>query len=277
MTVGVIGLGLIGGSLARSIREHTQHIVYGRDLSDEVIRAALDCQAIHGTLTDERLPECDVLLVALYPAACVHAITEIADRIAPDALVVDCAGIKRSVCESLDALAAQYSWTYIGGHPMAGRERSGFEASVGTLFERASMILTPSEQTPADRLEYAKAFFLEIGFRSVCVTTPQEHDLMIAFTSQLAHIVSGAYVKNPLSLQHRGFSAGSFLDMTRVARLKEDMWTELLLANADLLIPTIDDLIHRLSEYRSALADADEQNLMNLLREGRLCKEALDD
>ena len=277
MNVGIIGLGLIGGSLARSIREHTRHTVYGRDINPASLHAALDCEAIHGVLTDERIPECEVLLVALYPSACVRTITEIADLISPDALVVDCAGVKRAVCNPLNALARQHPWTYIGGHPMAGRERSGFESSVGTLFERASMILTPSDDVPVGRIERAKAFFLEIGFRSIRVTTPQEHDLMIAFTSQLAHIVSGAYVKNPLSYQHRGFSAGSFLDMTRVARLKEDMWTELFMDNADLLIPTIDDLIHRLSEYRSALADADEQGIMNLLREGRLCKEALDD
>lgn len=276
MNIGIIGLGLIGGSLARSIREHSAHTVYGRDLNEDVVRAALDAGAIHGALTDERLPECDVLLAALYPQTCVRVITEIADRIAPHALVIDCAGVKRAVCEPLEALAAHCPWTYIGGHPMAGRERSGFESSMGTLFERASMILTPSAQTPPDRLEQAKAFFLEIGFRSVRITTPFEHDQMIAYTSQLAHIVSGAYVKNPLSYQHRGFSAGSFQDMTRVARLKEDMWTELFLDNADLLIPTLDDLILRLSEYRKALADADAPAVTSLLREGRLCKEALD-
>lgn len=276
MNIGIIGLGLIGGSLARSIREHSRHTVYGRDISSEVLHAALDADAIHGELTDERLHECDVVLVALYPGACVHCIAEIAGLVAPQALVIDCAGVKRAVCQPVEALARDYSWTYIGGHPMAGRERSGFEASVGTLFERASMILTPSDSTPADRIEQAKAFFLEIGFRSVRITTPEEHDQMIAFTSQLAHIVSGAYVKNPLSFQHRGFSAGSFQDMTRVARLKEDMWTELFLDNADLLLPAIDDLIFRLSQYRKALSDGDAQSLQTLLREGRLCKEALD-
>lgn len=276
MNVGIIGLGLIGGSLARSIREHSRHTVYGRDLNESVVRAALDENALHGVLTDERLAACDVVLVALYPAACVRVISEIAPILSPTALVIDCAGVKRAVCKPVEALAKRYSWTYIGGHPMAGREKSGFEASVGTLFERASMILTPSESVSPEHLDQAKSFFLEIGFRAVRIATALEHDQMIAFTSQLAHIVSGAYVKNPLSLQHRGFSAGSFQDMTRVARLKEDMWTELFLDNADLLLPAIDDLILRLSEYRGALTDGDKEAVMRLLREGRLCKEALD-
>ena len=159
---------------------------------------------------------------------------------------------------------------------MAGREFSGFGYAIGDLFERASMILTPMPDVAIETLEAAKAFFLEIGFKTVRITTPEEHDSMISYTSQLAHIVSGAYVKNPLSAQHKGFSAGSFLDMTRVARLNEDMWTELFLDNADLLVPSIDDLIMRLTQYRKALADRDERELHGLLKEGRIMKEALD-
>jgi len=106
--------------------------------------------------------------------------------------------------------------------------------------------------------------------------TPEAHDQMIAYTSQLAHVVSGAYVKNPLSAEHKGFSAGSFLDMTRVARLNETMWTELFLENGDLLLPALDDLILRLNEYRDALASGDPERLLPVLRRGRECKEALD-
>ena len=159
---------------------------------------------------------------------------------------------------------------------MAGREFSGFRHATGTLFERASMILTPMPDADIETLEAAKAFFLEIGFKTVRITTPEEHDRMISYTSQLAHIVSSAYIKNPCSAQHKDFSAGSFQDMTRVARLNETMWTELFLDNADLLVPSIDDLILRLTQYRRALAEENAGELRELLKEGRVMRENLD-
>ena len=276
MIIGIIGLGLIGGSLAKSIKEHTKYTVWGFDINPDVVEKALLVGAIDEELTDDALPRCDIVLVALYPGRCVEYITAHADKFGPDAIVVDCAGVKRTVYEPLSKLAENYPWTYIGGHPMAGREFSGFDHTTGTLFERASMILTPMPDITVEKLIDAKGFFLDMGFRTVRITTPQEHDNMIAFTSQLAHIVSSAYVKNPRSSQHKGFSAGSFQDMTRVARLNEDMWTELFLANADLLVPSIDDFIYRLTQYRDVLAQRDEQALWELLREGRLMKESLD-
>lgn len=276
MNVGIIGLGLIGGSLAKSIKEHSQHTVWGYDINEGIVTKALMCEAIDEELNDARLAACDVVLVALYPELCVKYIRENAHKFAPDALVIDCAGVKRVVYEPVHRIAQEHPWTYIGGHPMAGREFSGFGYAIGNLFEKASMILTPPPEADIAIRETAKNFFLEIGFGSVRITSPEEHDSMISYTSQLAHIVSGAYVKNPLSQQHKGFSAGSFQDMTRVARLNEKMWTELFEANADLLIPAIDDFILRLSQYRDALADQNSERLEDLLREGRLMKEALD-
>lgn len=277
MNIGIIGLGLIGGSLAKSIKLHSEHTVWGFDIDPTVITKALMCAAIDDELLEDMLPQCDVVLVALYPERCVQYIQSHADRFAPHTLVVDCAGVKRTVCEPLFELAAKHDWTYIGGHPMAGREFSGFGYAIGNLFERASMILTPPKGITIEELEAAKSLFLEIGFKTVRITTPEEHDSMISYTSQLAHIVSGAYIKNPLSAHHKGFSAGSFKDMTRVARLNEDMWTELFMDNADLLVPSIDDLILRLTQYREALAAEDAGHLHDLLREGRIMKEALDE
>jgi len=276
MIIGIVGLGLIGGSLAKSIKEHTKYEVWGYDINPEVVTKALMCGAIDEELTEEMLPRCEIVLVALYPGLCIEYITSHADKFGPNALVIDCAGVKRAVCEPLFKLAEQYSWTYIGGHPMAGREFSGFDYTTGTLFERASMILTPMPDITVERLIEAKGFFLDIGFRTVRITNPEEHDAMISFTSQLAHIVSSAYIKNPNSAKHKGFSAGSFQDMTRVARLNENMWTELFLDNADLLVPSIDDFIYRLTQYRDALADRNASELFELLKEGRIKKEALD-
>ena len=276
MKIGIIGLGLIGGSLAMSLRRHTDHTVFGLDIDPEVMLRAKAVEAIHDELTEELLPGCDIVLVSLFPQLCADWIKAHADAFGKGALVIDCAGVKRCVFDQMAPLAEGRRWTYIGGHPMAGREFSGFAAARADLFDNASMILCPPASASIEAREAAKAFFLEAGFKLVRFCTPEAHDQMIAYTSQLAHIVSGAYVKNPLAAQHKGFSAGSFLDMTRVARMNEVMWTELFLENKDLLLPALDDLITRLNEYRDALAAADPQGLLPVLREGRIAKEALD-
>ena len=276
MKIGIVGLGLIGGSLAMSIRRHTEHTVFGYDIDPEVLLRAKAMEAIHDELTPEVLPACDIVLVALYPELCAQYILKHRDDFGDRTLVIDCAGVKRHVCRQVVPVASQHRWHFIGGHPMAGREFSGFTHARGDLFDNASMILCPAPDVDIVTRERAKAFFLEAGFKMVRFCTPEAHDQMIAYTSQLAHVVSGAYVKNPLAKTHKGFSAGSFLDMTRVARMNESMWTELFLENADLLLPALDDLISRLSEYRDALTSGDPAQLEPVLREGRLCKEALD-
>ena len=276
MKIGIVGLGLIGGSLAMSIRKHTDHTVFGYDIDPQVMLRAKAVEAIHDDLTDDLLPVCDIVLVALFPQLCADWIIQHSDSFGPKALVIDCAGVKRCVCSQVEPVAAKHSWTYIGGHPMAGREFSGFASARANLFENASMILCPAPEVGIEQREAAKAFFLEAGFKMVRFCTPEAHDQMIAYTSQLAHVVSGAYIKNPLAPSHKGFSAGSFLDMTRVARMNEVMWTELFLENNDLLLPAVDDLIFRLNQYRDALASGDPEKVLPVLREGRIAKEALD-
>ena len=277
MTVGIVGLGLIGGSLARSIKVHTDFEVLGMDINSQTMLQANLLGAIDGTLTEDNLARCDVVLVALYPAAIVTWITEHQDAFRPGAWVIDCGGVKEVVCTPLNALAQGKPWHYCGGHPMAGREFSGFRYAKDDLFDRASMILTPPRDAGPEVRTWLKDFFLTIGFRRVQFTTPREHDEMIAYTSQLAHVVSSAYVKCPLAQKHRGFSAGSFADMTRVAKLNEDMWTELFFDNRDALLPEINGLIDRLVAYRDALAAEDHQAMKQLLREGREIKEALEE
>ncbi len=277
MVFGIVGLGLIGGSLARSIKFHSKHTVYGCDLKETAILQAKMVGAIDGELTDENLPDCDVVLVALYPKDAVDWTLNHIDAFKPGSLVIDCCGVKRFVCGRLYPAFAGKQAIFIGGHPMAGRERSGFTYAQDDLFENASMILAPAPGTDIETIRRAKEIFLSIGFAKVRFTTPQEHDEMIAFTSQLAHVVSSAYVKTPLAPKHKGFSAGSFRDMTRVARLNEDMWTELFLENDDLLLTQVEALIKNMQEYYDALKSRDEERLRFLLREGREIKEALDE
>ena len=277
MIFGIVGLGLIGGSLARSIKFHSDHTVLGTDINETALLQARMVNAIDGELTKDSLGKCDVTLVALYPQAAVEWIKAHLDAFRPGSLVIDCCGVKRFVCDQLFPAFEGKQAVFIGGHPMAGRERSGFSYAQDDLFENASMILAPAPGTDVETIRRAKEIFLSIGFGRVRFTTPREHDEMIAFTSQLAHVVSSAYVKTPLATQHKGFSAGSFRDMTRVARLNETMWTELFLENDDLLLDQIQHLIDQLTEYRDALRDRDEARLRQLLREGREIKEALED
>ena len=269
MNVGIVGLGLIGGSMAKSIKVRTAHTVWGIDLDTETMTLSRLSGAIDGALTRENIPACDLLLVAIRPAAAVAWVREHAPLIAKSAIVVDLCGVKRSVCEAIAPIAKEYGFAYIGGHPMAGRERGGFVHSSEELFTGASMILTPDQNTDMRMLETLKSFFTDIGFAGLTFSTPEEHDRIIAYTSQLAHLVSSAYIKSPEAQRRRGFSAGSFRDMTRVAHLDEAMWTELFLDDADYLTEQLEVLIDHLNEYREALAARNAEHLQALLKDGR--------
>nr|WP_325258080.1 prephenate dehydrogenase [uncultured Oscillibacter sp.] len=272
MNVGIVGLGLIGGSMAKSVKARTAHTVWGADLDQETMTLARMSGAIDGPLTEENLPSCGLILVAICPGAAVQWVKDHADRISPSAIVVDLCGVKRVVVKALAPVAERHGFAYIGGHPMAGKERGGFTASSEDLYVGASMILTPDQRTDMRLLETLKAFFLDIGFAGLTFSDPEEHDRIIAFTSQLAHITSSAYVKSPEAQRRRGFSAGSFQDMTRVARLDEDMWTELFLDDADYLVRELDILIGNLTAYSDALKSGDAERVRALLREGRELK-----
>lgn len=269
MNVGIVGLGLIGGSMAKSIKARTGHTVYGVDLGAETMTMARMCGAIDAPLTDDNLGACDLILIAIRPQAAIDWVKSHAAAISKSAIVVDLCGVKRSVVAAIAPVAEQYGFAYIGGHPMAGRERGGFTAATDDLYVGASMILAPDKRTDMQLLETLKAFFLDVGFAGLTFSTPEEHDRIIAFTSQLAHIASSAYVKSPEAQRRRGFSAGSFQDMTRVARLDEDMWTELFLADADYLTSELEVLVGHLNEYLDALKNRDAEQLRALLRDGR--------
>lgn len=272
MNIAVVGLGLIGGSLAKALKTRTGHNVFGVDLNDETMLLARISGAIDDKLTDENLPDMDLVLIAIRPMAAILWAKANFSKMKKGACVVDMCGVKREVTEKLEEYANETYVLYIGGHPMAGKERGKFQNATGDLFVGASMILTPGKNAAPDTLEYLNNLFTDIGFARIVFTTPDEHDRIIAYTSQLAHIASSAYVKSPEALRQRGFSAGSFRDMTRVAFMDEDMWTELFLLNADYLTGQIHLLIQNLKEYESALESKDADRLRSLLRDGREIK-----
>lgn len=276
MTIGIVGLGLIGGSLARAWKEHSDHTVLGFDREETVTGFAQMCGALDGKLTPERLAECELILLALYPEAEIDWLRTNGSRIRPGTLVIDCAGTKRTVCEACFPLAEQYGFCFIGGHPMAGTHNSGFKYSRANLFHGAPMVLVPPVFDDIGLLDRVEQVLKPIGFGRFSVTTAEKHDEMIAFTSQLAHIVSNAYIKSPTAGSHKGFSAGSYKDLTRVAWLNPEMWAELFLENDENLIRELDGLIGHLTAYRDAIARQDGETLRQLLDEGRRRKEEVD-
>lgn len=275
MNIGIIGLGLIGGSIARAIKFKTLNKVYGHDINNSVVLKAKLLNAIDEELSEENLEDCDLVIVALYPKDTVDFITSHKDKFKEGAVVIDCCGVKEAVCKPLFAMASDCKFTFIGAHPMAGREFSGFDHSTNAMFVNASVIITPGPDIEIEKLRMLKELFDQIGFKHMQVSDYEEHDKVIACTSQLAHVVSSAYVKSPTASMYKGFSAGSFKDMTRVARLNEDMWTELFFDNKENLIYEIDGLVERLKEYSDALRNNDEEELRKLLEEGRIIKESL--
>ncbi|NLZ63123.1 MAG: prephenate dehydrogenase/arogenate dehydrogenase family protein [Lentisphaerae bacterium] len=276
MNVGIVGLGLIGGSFAKAIKSRTEHRVWGRDVVKNVLLKARTEQAIDDVMTPERLKKCDLVLLALFPETTLEWLQKNCQSLRAGTIVVDCCGIKQDICRLGFELAQQHGFIFIGGHPMAGLERFGFEASKANLFLHASMVLTPEIGINLEALEQSKAFFLSLGFSRITIATPEEHDRVIAYTSQLAHLLSSAYIKSDTAFLHSGISAGSFQDMTRVATLQPEMWAELFLRNRGPLLQELDGLIARLSEYRQALAANQCTELLRLLDEGRTRKAEVD-
>ena len=276
MKVGICGLGLIGGSMAKAYKA-AGHTVYGFDKNTSALGFAQLSGICDAELEDENLRECDLILIALYPFAAIEYLKNIAPKLASsDTVVIDLCGTKKQICDIGFALAKEHGFTFVGGHPMAGTQYSGIKYAKENLFKNAPMVLVPSVCDDIYFLEKIKKLLAPAMFGKITVTTAEKHDKMIAFTSQLAHVVSNAYVKSPTAQDHKGFSAGSYKDLTRVAWLNEYMWSELFLENKEPLLFEIDSIINSLSEYRDAIAADDSEKLTSLLRDGRIAKEKVD-
>lgn len=276
MKIGIVGLGLIGGSLAKALKFHTDHTVLGWNRTAEVVLKAKLLGAIDGELTDAQIADCDMLICALYPQLTVDFVLKYAPTLKKGAIVLDACGVKRVICKPLMAAAKMHGFVFYGGHPMAGLHKSGFSYTNVDMFKNASMILVPPDDADIAQLAMLKDLFLSIGFTNIQMTTAEEHDRIIAYTSQLAHIVSNAYVKSPEAQVHSGFSAGSYKDLTRVAELNADMWTELFLENDDNLLFEVEGIIANLQAYADALRNRDAETLHALLKAGSDRKQQID-
>ena len=275
MNVGILGLGLIGGSLARAYALEG-HTVYAAEKDGQMLSFAMLAGAVHGKLDESTIGSCDLILLAIYPGGSAAWLEENAQLVSPSALVMDCCGIKREICQRCFPLAKQHGFTFVGGHPMAGSQYSGFKHSRATLFKGQPMVLVPPSFDDITLLDRCKTALAPCHFGSFSVCTAQEHDQLIAFTSQMPHILSNGYIKSPTALSHKGFSAGSYKDMTRVAWLNAHMWAELCMENRENMLFELDYYINSLLAYRNALQEQDIQTLTALLEEGKLRKEEVD-
>lgn len=272
MIVGIVGLGLIGGSLAKAFKE-AGHTVYACNRTSAVEDVAIAAGVIDEVLCEKNIGKCEFIHLSLYPDASIKWLEDNAHLIGKDTVVLDECGTKRKICASCFEIADRYGFTFVGGHPMAGTHFSGFRYSRATMFSNATMILVPKDQRDFLLIERITASLKPLGLKKIVTTDPENHDKMIAYTSQLAHVVSSAYIKSPSALCHKGYSAGSFRDLTRVAWLNEKMWTELFIENGDYLAPEIDLVIENLQKYSDAIKARDCESLETLLREGRIAKE----
>jgi len=275
MNVGIIGLGLIGGSFAKAYKAEG-HTVFAKDSDRSILDFAVLSGAADAPLDKDTLQKCELVIIALYPRAAAETLCEIAGDIKPEATVIDCCGTKRIICDIGFKAASNFGFTFAGGHPMAGTEQSGFKHSKANMFKGASMIIVPPVYDDIEFLEKIKNLLSPAGFSKITVSTAEKHDAMIAFTSQLAHLVSNAFIKSPTVSKHRGFSAGSYKDLTRVAWLNESMWAELFLENRDHLLHELDLLLTSLGEYREALNEHNYEKLKSLLYDGKRLKEEVD-
>lgn len=272
-TIVVVGLGLIGGSVALALSATGKYEVLGIETDGDTVTAALEKGAVKRCGDATLLGEADAVIMALSPRGTIRFLQQNAAYIKQGALVTDVCGVKMPVVDVVEPLCAQNGLRFVGGHPMAGKEKSGFANADGNLFCRASYLIAPTEHSDPTAVEQVKQLAADLGCRQTVMTTPKDHDEIIAFTSQLPHVLAGAYVKSARCERQHGFTGGSYQDVSRVATVDETLWTDLFLLNKENLLTEIDDLIAHLSAYRVALADDNAAALSDTIRLGREIKQ----
>ena len=276
MIVGIVGLGHIGASVARAYKEFADSTVYAQDIDQTILDLAILAKVVDAPMTPDNMGGCELIIIALYPQATRQWLHENSPHISPESMVIDCCGVKETVCEVGFKLAKEHGFTFVGGHPMAGRQYPGFKHSQPGLFKGASMVVVPDDHNNLDLLQRIKKLLSPLQLGRLTISSAQKHDAQVAFTSQLAHVVSNAFVKSPTALQCQGYSGGSFEDLIRVARLNEDMWAELFLDNRENLGRELKQLIASLTQCAQALENNNFDDLKNILAQGNACKDTVD-
>lgn len=260
-----MGLGLIGGSIAKAIKQNTSHRVLGMDIDQDVLLDACSCGAIDGKASPSDLEQADLVYLSIYPEDILKFVKQYGARLKAGCVLTDACGIKGEICAAMEELSQGAAYEFVAGHPMAGKEQSGFAASDPSIFVGASYILVPGKASP-ESVNVVETLARQMGFGQVVYVTPLEHDRNIAYTSQVPHVLACAYVLSPRCREHQGFSAGSYRDVSRVANINDALWTRLFLDNRECLVEELDQLLQNLGKFRDAVAQGDEAELRRLLK-----------
>ena len=275
-TIVVVGLGLIGGSLAIALRGFEDYEIVGVDVSQPTLRFAAEHGVADRVTEDagEVIPGADVVILALHPRGIVRFLDAYKDRFKPGSLVTDVCGVKTSILAGAEVLPPEVD--FIGCHPMAGTEFSGIEHAFGEMFRGSHLILTPRESSTPAHIALMERMAAHLGCKDVCQTTPEAHDAMIAYTSQMMHIIAVSVCDDQRLFSCKGFEGSSFRGCTRVAALDVGLWTELFSMNTPALLEVLDRLLEHLQSYRDTLAAEDAGTLAQKLAYSAARKRQMD-
>ena len=261
----IVGLGLIGGSVAKALKLNTEHTVLGMDLCEEALLDACSCGAIDGKAGPEDLRTADLVYLCVYPESALEFAKQHGPELKENCILTDACGIKGEICSGMEKLRGTGRYVFVAGHPMAGKELSGFSASDAGIFLGASYLIAPCG-APEWAVGEVASLAEKMGFGQVVMTTPERHDRVIAFTSQLPHVLACSYVMSPRCRGHKGFSAGSYRDVSRVANINDALWSRLFLDNREELLLELEELVKNIGAFQNAIAEEDEEQLKELLR-----------
>lgn len=264
-TIAIVGLGLIGGSMAMALQGFEDYEVVGVDVSQPTLRFAMENHVADRVTNDasQAVGQADVVFLCLHPQGILDFLQEHKDRFKPGALVTDVCGVKTAVVEAARVLPPEVE--FIGGHPMAGTEFSGVQNALKHMFRGAHYIIVPDETSSPDKVALLERMANYIGCCDVVKTTPQQHDAIIAYTSQMMHIIAVSVCDDPQLFEFMGFEGDSFRGCTRVAALDVPLWTQLFTLNADALDQALERLEQNINSYRQALRSRDAKALTEKL------------
>lgn len=276
MNIGIVGLGLIGGSIARRLTKIDDYNVFGADSNFETVKYALEQNIINLELNQENIKDIDILIICLNPVLVLEVLPTYIENLKSDTIVFDIAGNKTAICTQFEIWQKQFPHLhFFSTHPMAGREVFGIENSTDTLFEDKSILLIPQSKNNSKK-QIVIDLYNDLGTREVKITDAKTHDAIIAYTSQLAHIISSGFVDSPLSSSSDGFNGGSFSDLSRVAKMNPFMWTELVLENRENVITCLDFFINNMINFKDAISKNDSEKLLRLFQKGNSKKSVID-
>lgn len=266
MKIAIIGLGLIGGSLARRLHGFHDCTVAAYNRTRESLDLALSDGVIDEAYSSpgKAMEGADLIIMCLYPQLNVDFVRDNLDKIKPGAVITDVTGVKGFIIREMKKILPD-NVDFIGGHPMAGREIGGYKSSTDTLFDNAPYIITPDKSNKPENVQLIRDMAKYIGCRLVVTTTPEEHDSIIAYTSQLMHVVAVALCENPLLERSDSFAGGSLQDCTRIAVINEKMWSELFVENKECLADRISEFQDCLEVIKQAILKEDRAALEEIM------------